>query len=113
MTRRFEYRLPRLSAGFDVEFIAGTETHHGLCRNVSDDGIRAEFDRSVVMHSEGLLILRPPIGVLKLNALVAYVQNQAAGLIFHFENPWERRMTSEFIANLADPNSPSLVVRIP
>src|SRR5258708_17413205 len=75
-TRRFEYRRPRTTTGFSVDFVVGGETLHGLCRNVSDAGIRAEFDGPVpvVVGSFGLLILRHPTRLLKIEAQVDYFE---------------------------------------
>lgn len=111
--RRFEYRHPRMTTGFNVDFAAGAETLHGLCRDVSEDGIRAEFDGSVVVGSSGLLVLRHPIGVLKLEARVAYVERRQVGLVFLFQTPWERRVTIEFVASIANHKGTSLAVRFP
>src|SRR6202051_2739630 len=100
--RRFVYREPRTSTGFHVNFIAGGSPLHGLCRDVSDAGIRAEFDDPLTVGGSGLLILRPPTGVLELRARVAYIEKQQVGLLFLFETPWERRMTVKFIAEIGD-----------
>ena len=83
----------------------------GLCRDVSDAGIRAEFDDPLTVGGSGLLILRPPTGVLELRAQVAYIEKQQVGLLFLFETSWERRMTIEFIAAIANDGAGSALVR--
>jgi hypothetical protein len=93
--------------------VSGGETIHGFCRDVSDAGIRAEFDGDVITGNSGLLILRHPLGVLKLDAQIAYIEKYQVGLVFHFHSPWERRMTIEFIASIANHTGTSLVVRLP
>ncbi len=108
--RRFVYREPRTSTGFRVNFIAGGSSLHGLCRDVSDAGIRAEFDDPLIVGDSGLLILRPPTGVLELRAQVAYMEKRQVGLLFLFETAWERTMTIEFIAAIAhDPGTSAMV----
>jgi hypothetical protein len=107
--RRFAYRKPRMSTGFHVEFVVGESSSPGFCRDVTDEGIRAEFDDPVLEGSSGLLILRPQTGVLKLRAQVAYVEKRQVGLLFLFETSWERQMTNDFIAAvLNDPGHPTL-----
>jgi hypothetical protein len=96
--RRFVYRQPRMATGFHVDFVVAGPPFHGLCRDVSDAGIRAEFDDAIIVGSCGLLILRPRTGVLELRAQVAYIEKQQVGLLFLFETSWERRMTVDFIA---------------
>ena len=66
--RKFIYRHCRVKTGFAVDFLVGREIFHGVCRNASDAGIRAEFDGSVVVGSSGLLVLHKPAGVLRLEA---------------------------------------------
>jgi hypothetical protein len=99
--RKFEYRLSRTNAGFNVDFIAEGETFHGLCKDISDAGIRAEFDGPMVVGSSGLLILRLSARTLKLEAKVAYVRNRQAGLVFACETPLELDAAVEFIAAIA------------
>jgi hypothetical protein len=80
---------------------------------VSDTGIRAEFDDLIEEGSSGLLILRPPTGVLEIPAQVAYVEKRQVGLLFLFETLWERRMTIEFIATIARATATSKNLRHP
>jgi hypothetical protein len=108
--RDFSYRQPRMSTGFEVDFVVDGKTIRGLCRDASHAGIRAEFEGSVIVGSSGLLILRHPIGVLKLDAHVAYNEDYQVGLIFHFETVWEQRMTVEFIASITNPTSKPRIV---
>jgi hypothetical protein len=109
--RRFVYREPRTSTGFMVTFMAAGSPLRGLCRDVSETGIRAEFDDPLATGDCGLLILRPPTGVLELRAQVAYIEKRQVGLLFLFDTPWERRMTIEFIAAIANDPGTSAIVR--
>jgi PilZ domain len=111
--RRFEYRRPRMATGFNVEFVAGGESFQGLCRDVSDAGIRAEFDGPIIVGGDGLLILRPRTGVLELRAHVAYIEKRQVGLLFLFETSWEHSMTLEFIDSIARDAGAAPVVRFP
>jgi hypothetical protein len=109
--RRFEYRPCRAAAGFLVDFVTGEKILHGLCRNVSVAGIRAEFDGSVVIGTSGLLVLRHPTGVLQLESQVAYIELSQVGLVFLFRTAWEREITTTFIASIANYTADPLVVR--
>jgi PilZ domain len=111
--RRFVFREPRLATAFNVDFLTGVSPFQGLCRDVSDAGIGAEFDDPLAVGDSGLLILRPPAGVLELRAQVAYIERRQVGLLFLFETSWERRMTVEFIAAIASDGGVSPVLRIP
>jgi len=99
--------------GFEVDFVSGGNTLKGLCRDVSDTGIRAEFEGSVDLASSGLLILCHPTGVLRIQAQVAYVEKCQVGLLFLFKTQWEREMTIEFINAIADQTTHSQVVQFP
>jgi hypothetical protein len=109
--RRFVFREPRMTTGFHVEFVPGASPFRGLCRDISDAGIRAEFDDPLIVGDSGLLILRPPTGVLELRAQVAYIEKRQVGLLFLFGTPWERRMTVEFIAAIANDTGTAAFVR--
>ena len=100
-----------MAAGFHVDFVTVGSPFRGLCRDVSDAGIRAEFDDPLTVGGSGLLILRPRTGVLELRAQVAYIEKQQVGLLFLFETPWERRMTTEFIAAIGNHKGRSAIVR--
>jgi hypothetical protein len=109
--RKFVFREPRMTTGFHVDFVTGGLPLRGLCRDVSDAGIRAEFDDPFIVGDSGLLILRPPTGVLELRAQVAYIEKRQVGLLFLFETPWERRMTIEFISAIANDTGKPPIVR--
>jgi len=111
--RSYEYRPSRIETGFDVDFRSGDTTLFGLCRNVSNTGIRAVLDGPVMIGSSGLLALRHPTGALQIEAQVAYIENGQAGLVFHFQTDWEREVTATFISSIVNHNAELLVVRLP
>ena len=98
--RKFEYRHPRLSAGFIVEFVLTEQTLLGRCRDVSDAGIRAEFDGPIDVGETGTLILRHPMRVLRLEAEVAYLGRGGVGLSFLFDSPQQRDSTVQFMSKI-------------
>lgn len=108
--RKFEYRSCRITAGIDVEFVTAGETIPGTCKDVSEAGIRASLDGSVHVGASGILTLRHPIGVLAIEAQVAYIERSQVGLTFNFKTTWEREITAEYIASIANLTAPSQIV---
>lgn len=100
--RKFEFRPCRMKAGFDITFLAGGETLHGVCRDLSGAGVRAEFDGPVTIGSSGELILRHPSGVLDLEAQVAYIERNQVGLVFLFRTSSESALIARLIAAIAN-----------
>jgi hypothetical protein len=100
--RDFEYRPSRMRADIGVDFLAEDDVLHGICKDVNNTGIRAQFDCCVAAGRSGLLILRHPTGVLKLEARVAYVENGQVVLVFDFKTPSEYEMAVQFIASTTD-----------
>jgi hypothetical protein len=111
--RNFEYRPYRMQTGFAVEFVMAEITLQGLCRDVSDAGIRAEFDGSIEVGDSGLLILRHPSGTLSLEAQAAYTEKCQVGLIFRFQTTWEHQVTAEYIAQIARLTAASQLIQFP
>jgi hypothetical protein len=111
--RKFEYRPCRIATGFDVDFVVGGRSLHGLCQDVSDAGIRATLDGSLAVGSTGALILRHPTGVFKVEAQVAYIEKDQVGLVFVFKTPLERVNSVEYMVSIANYAAGSQVVRYP
>jgi hypothetical protein len=111
--RKFEYRPCRIRAGLKVEFVTENQTLAGRCNDVSDEGIRATLDGSTEVGCSGILILRHPACVLEVEAQAAYVDKCQVGLAFLFRSPWERAMTVDFIASVADNLGSSTVIPFP
>jgi hypothetical protein len=111
--RKFEYRPRRITAGFDLEFVAQRKTLHGLCEDVSNEGIRATFDGSVAVGSFGLVVFSHSTGVLELEAQVAYIDRGHVGLVFLFQTPREREIIDSLIASLQSSTGDCLVVPFP
>lgn len=111
--RKFEYRPCRISTGFDVEFVVGGETFTGLCRDVSDTGIRVELDGSVIVGDTGVLVLRHPAGPLKLEAQVSYIDKSHVGLVFVFNTTRDCAIAIEYMAAITNYAAASMVVEFP
>ena len=111
--RKFEYRHFRMKADLSIEFIVAGTVVHGSSEEVNYAGIRAKLDGQVSAGQTGLLILRHQAGVLELEAQVVNVDKCQAGLVFHFQSDWERELTIEYIAAIADHAPSSLLLRYP
>jgi hypothetical protein len=111
--RKFEYRPCRIATGFNVDFEVEGETLYGICRDVSDTGIRVKLDGSVVVGDSGLLTLRHPLGVIKLEANVAYIDQYHVGLVFVFETNRERAAALDYMSDVANHTAASMVVEFP
>ena len=111
--RKFEYRPCRIASGFTIDFVMETETIRGICRDVSDTGIRATLDGFVAVGKSGLLILRHPTGELEIESRIAYSEKDHVGLIFLFKSCWEREITSDYIASIKSCADPALIIQFP
>ena len=111
--RKFEYRPCRIETGFNVEFATGRETLQGLCKDVSEAGIRVMLDGPLVVGSSGLLTLRHPRGVLEIEAQVVYTDRCHAGLAFLFQTRWELEAATEYISAIVNSKAAPLIVRFP
>jgi hypothetical protein len=111
--RKFEYRPCRIATGFNVDFEVEGETLYGLCRDVSDTGIRIKLEGSVVVGDSGTLTLRHPLGVLKLEASVAYIDQYHVGLVFVFETNRERANALDYMSVVANHAAAAMVIQFP
>ena len=85
--RNLEYRSPRLAAAITVAFAVNGEIFQGPCKDVSDSGIRARFDRPVAIGDSGSLTLHYRDGAVTRRALVAYLEGPTVGLSFIPDDP--------------------------
>jgi hypothetical protein len=108
--RKFEYRPCRITAGFDLEFVAQGKTLHGLCEDVSTEGIRVTLDGPVIVGSFGLVTFCHSTGVLELEAQVTYIDRGHVGLVFLFQTPSERSIIDSLIVSIQSSKGDSLVV---
>jgi hypothetical protein len=110
IVRRFEYRPCRIPAGFNIDFEVKGHIIFGYCKDVSEEGIRATLDGPATVGASGRLTLRHPSGVLEIEAQVAYIEECHFGLVFVFQTPWERALTTQFIASISVENGTSQII---
>lgn len=109
--RKLEYRHPRKTSIFNIEFLVDGVTIHGVCKDVSEDGVRAGLDRHTAVGTLGLLKLRHPMRVLTINARLSYLDKAEVGFAFLFEESQEREAATEFVAMLSARPGPPLAFR--
>jgi hypothetical protein len=109
--RKFEYRPCRITTSFGIDFVVDESVFRGICRDVSDSGIRATFDSSLTVGSTGRLTLHHPVGALELEARIACIENHYVGLVFLFKTPWESAKTIDYMASITNYKADPLVVR--
>ncbi len=73
-------------------------TLHGRCRDLSEEGIRAEFEGKVEAGHTGLLTLRHSARVLRIDARSTHAEESQVGLSFIFETPEQRAAATRFAA---------------
>lgn len=88
--RKFQYRPSRKKAVFPIEFKTEMGVFRGVCRNVSNTGIRAEFETPLTVGDAGCLVLCHPLRSIEVDARVAYIEETEVGLEFEFGSAWQR-----------------------
>ena len=99
--RKLEYRRPRRPVSFTVEFLSNGEILRGLCRDVTDAGLRVDFDGRAIIGTSGTLTLRHPTRVFSIKATIAYLDNAHTVLTFLFDTPQERGTAAQFFTSIA------------
>jgi hypothetical protein len=90
------YRLPRFAADFPVDVIIGEMAILGVCKNISETGMRGEFRHRLPIDTEGLIRLNHPQRSMELRGkVVNYAQYQMA-FHFLFQSEQERKKLIEF-----------------
>ncbi|MDQ2926134.1 MAG: PilZ domain-containing protein [Acidobacteriota bacterium] len=96
--RPFEYRSPRAVTVFDIEFLTDGATVYGRCKDFSATGIRAQLERTLAVGRTGLLTLRHPARVLKIDARLSHAEGRQVGFTFLFGSTEEQEPVTQFAA---------------
>lgn len=104
--RTFQYRPRRVETGFAVDFECAGRTNQGVCWNMAETGMRAEFASAVHVGEIGQLTLYHAGIILQIDAEVTHVNGRQAGLIFRLQSPQECGQAAEF-ARLCKPLEPT------
>ena len=90
------YRLPRFSADFPVDVIVGETAILGVCKNISETGMRGEFRQRLPLETEGLIRLNHPQQSMELWAKVVHYERFQMAFHFCFQSEAERLKLCEF-----------------
>ncbi|HEV2134606.1 MAG TPA: PilZ domain-containing protein [Terracidiphilus sp.] len=104
--RTFQYRPRRVETGFAVDFECAGRTNQGVCWNMAETGMRAEFASAVHLGDFGQLALYHAGIVLQIDAEVTHVNGRQAGLSFRFQNDREREEAAD-LARVCKPLEPT------
>jgi hypothetical protein len=90
------YRLPRFSADFPVDVIIGDMAILGVCKNISETGMRGEFRQRLPLETEGLIRLNHPQQSMELRGKVVHYAQYQMAFHFLFQSEMERKKLCDF-----------------
>ena len=90
------YRLPRFSVDFPVDVIVGEIAILGLCKNISETGMRGEFRQRLPLQTEGLIRLNHPQQSMEIRGRMIHFARFDMAFLFLFQSEAERRRLYEF-----------------
>ncbi len=90
------YRLPRHMADFPVDIIVGEIAILGVCKDISDHGMRGEFRHRLPLDTEGLIRLNPPMLSMELKGILVHATQTQMSFEFKFQSEAERRKLADF-----------------
>jgi hypothetical protein len=99
--RKFEYRSPRYDVDLAVRLIAGSADFTGRCRQISRDGLSAQFPKQLPPGSQGTLLIHFQDLSVEVRVRVAHAGANAEGLEFLFRSETDRKAVDQLIAAIA------------
>lgn len=90
------YRLPRFSADFPVDVIVGEMAILGVCKNISETGMRGEFRQRLPLETTGLIRLNHPQQTMELRGKVVHYVHFQMAFHFLFQSETERLRLCDF-----------------
>ncbi len=91
-------RAPRLDLSLPLQFTSREGVFAGHCLNVSASGLRAIFDRPLDLWTDGSLLLHYGDDQIVIEARVARVEENEAGLAFLLHDECEREAIRTMLA---------------
>ena len=92
----FSTAFPAFSADFPVDVIIGEMAILGVCKNISETGMRGEFRQRLPIETEGLIRLNHPQQVMELRGKVVHYAQYQMAFHFLFQSESERLRLCEF-----------------
>lgn len=103
--QKFEYRTPRHKVDLPVLLVVADARMPGRCREISNEGMTAEFRGPVAADSSGTISISYKNLELDLPVSVTHNGNGAYGLKFLFETERERTAVERLVALLSGGSS--------
>ena len=85
----FAYRSPRVAANLPVEFLTEERVLFGSTRDISEQGLLADFGEPVLLGASGRVRFRSGHCVVELQAEVTHTEGFTSGLAFAFASTRE------------------------
>ncbi len=99
--QKFEYRTPRYKVDLPVLLIVADARMPGRCREISKEGMTAEFRQPIAADATGSISLSYKNMELDLSVSVTHSANTTHGLKFLFENEQDKAAVERLVALLA------------
>lgn len=101
----FAYRHPRIVASLPVEFVTEGGVLFGFTRDVSEQGLLADFGEPVLLQTDGRLRFRTGKCVVEFAARVTHTDGFLSGFAFAFSSEQESSFIRSIVHALAqDPD---------
>ena len=107
------YRLPRFATDFPVDVIIGEMALLGVCKNISETGMRGEFRQRVPLHTRGVVRLNHAHKSMELQAEVVHYAHFQMAFHFLFQSEAERLRLCEFARAVNVPGSSLRTAALP
>lgn len=101
MIHPFAYRKPRVATSFPVEFLTGHGLLIGFTRDLSEQGLSADWGEPVPLKTSGCLRLRMGHCMLELQAEVTHTEGFTTGMMFAFASEREQFFVRAMMQALA------------
>lgn len=100
---RFEYRVPRYRTDIPVRLTLSDTTFVGQCKEISKEGVTAEFPSCPIQDSCGTIQFAVNGVAIRARVRVTHTQAHSCGLRFLFESEAERLPIDRVVALLTAP----------
>ena len=99
--QKFEYRTPRFSVDFPVQFTVENSTLIGRCKEISQEGMTFEVRQPLTPGSSGAVSINYLDHTIEIQARVAHVTETHGGLEFLYESEMEKSAVAQLVVSLA------------
>jgi hypothetical protein len=98
--QKFEYRAPRYEVDLPVQLTVEGSSVMGRCKEISKEGVKAEFPQPLPQNATGILLVRYREVALEVRVRVAHAGPNYDGLKFLFGSDADRKNAEHLVAML-------------